>query len=281
MKLDCAGKPLDLNIPRVMGVLNVTPDSFSDGGVFFSLDAARRQAGRMAAEGAAIIDIGGESTRPGARPVSVAEELDRVIPVIEALHHDLDIPLSIDTSKAEVMKAAVVAGAGLINDVRALREPGALEVAVASHVPVCLMHMRGEPRSMQKDVHYADVTTEVIDFLRSRVQACLASGIDEARILIDPGFGFGKDLDHNLQLFRDLPRFVELGFPVLVGVSRKTMIGKILGHDVGDRLYGSIALATLAASRGAALIRAHDVGATVDAIRICQAIFEKEMSDHG
>lgn len=262
-----------------MGILNVTPDSFSDGGVFLGPDAALRQAERMVAEGAAIIDIGGESTRPGARPVSATEELDRVLPVIEALHRDFEIPLSIDTSKAEVMEAAVAAGVGLINDVRALREPGALEVAAASGVPVCLMHMRGEPRCMQQDVHYDDVTTEVLDFLMERIRACLASGIDKGRILLDPGFGFGKDLDHNLRLFKDLPRFVDLGFPVLVGVSRKTMIGRILGRDVGDRLYGSVALATLAASRGAVLVRAHDVGATADALRIWQAVSEIEGSD--
>lgn len=274
MKLDCAGKSLDLSIPRVMGVLNITPDSFSDGGVFLQMDAALRQAERMAAEGAAIIDIGGESTRPGAHPVALEEELDRVIPVIEALQRELDIPLSIDTSKPEVMTLAIEAGAGMINDVRALRAPGALAAAVASGVPVCLMHMRGEPRSMQKEVLYADVTTEVLEFLEQRVEVCLDSGMERARLLIDPGFGFGKDLRHNLELFRDLPKFVSLGFPVLIGVSRKTMIGKMLGHEVDERVFASVALAALGANQGVALIRAHDVGATVDAVRICQAILE-------
>jgi len=202
----------------------------------------------------------------------VDEELDRVIPVIEALRRDLDIPLSIDTSKPQVMKEAVAAGAGMINDVRALREPEALAVAAASGVPICLMHMRGEPRSMQKDVHYSDVTASVLTFLQQRTQVCLESGIGRDRLLIDPGFGFGKDLSHNLRLFRDLSQFVNLGFPVLIGVSRKTMIGGMLGHEVGGRVYGSVALAALAANQGVALIRAHDVGATVDAVRICQAI---------
>ncbi len=263
-----------MTTPQVMGILNITPDSFSDGGVFFSLDSARRQAERMVNEGATIIDIGGESTRPGARPVSAEEELERVIPVVEALHQDFDVALSIDTSKAIVMKEAVAAGAGMINDVRALRAPGALDAAAATGALVCLMHMRGEPRSMQKDVHYADVTAEVLGFLRQRIQACSEIGISKNRILIDPGFGFGKDLVHNLQLFRDLPRFVSLGFPVLIGVSRKAMIGAMLGHEVGSRVYGSVALATLAVERGVTVIRAHDVGATVDAVRTCQAIIE-------
>jgi len=279
MKYDCLDRSLDLTTPQVMGILNITPDSFSDGGVFFSLDSARRQAERMADEGATIIDIGGESTRPGARPISAGEELDRVIPVVEALHEDLDIALSIDTSKAVVMKEAIAAGAGMINDVRALREPGALEAAAATDALVCLMHMRGEPRGMQKDVRYADVTAEVSSFLRQRIRACREMGISENRLLIDPGFGFGKELGHNRQLFRDLSRFVGMGFPVLIGVSRKALVGAILGHEVRDRVYGSIALATLAIMQGVTLIRAHDVGATVDAVRICQAIIETRGKD--
>jgi len=259
-----------------MGVLNVTPDSFSDGGDFFSLDSAVAQGREMAAAGAAIIDVGGESTRPGAAPVSAEEEIRRVIPVVGALHDELSIPISIDTSKADVMRAAVAAGAGLINDVRALREPGALEAAVALQVPVCLMHMQGEPRTMQLAPDYADVVTEVREFLLSRVAACQSAGIERRRILIDPGFGFGKDLHHNLALMRRLPELIESGLPLVTGVSRKTMIGKILDKSpdksIRERLFGSVALASLAAWHGSLLIRAHDVAATVDAITVINAV---------
>ena len=270
--LDCGGRPLDLSECRVMGVLNITPDSFSDGGDFFSLQDAVARGREMAAAGAAIIDIGGESTRPGAAPVSIEEEIRRVVPVIRALHDDLAIPISIDTSKADVMRAAVNAGAGLINDVRALRDPGALEAAVQLDVPVCLMHMQGEPRTMQMAPAYTDVVVEVREFLQARVAACESAGIDRRRLLIDPGFGFGKDLHHNLALMRRLPELIELGLPLLTGVSRKTMIGKILDKAPGERLFGSIALASLAAWHGSLLIRAHDVAATVDAVNVINAV---------
>ena len=255
-----------------MGVLNITPDSFSDGGDFFSLEHALARGREMAAAGAAIIDVGGESTRPGAAPVSAAEEIRRVTPVISALHRELSIPISIDTSKADVMRAAVDAGAGLINDVRALREPGALTAAVELHVPVCLMHMQGEPRTMQMAPGYIDVVAEVRDFLLSRVAACESAGIDRCCLLIDPGFGFGKDLHHNLTLMRRLPELVEPGLPLVTGVSRKSMIGNILDKPAEQRLFGSVALASLAAWHGSLLIRAHDVAASVDAVNVINAV---------
>lgn len=270
--LDCAGRPLDLSLPQVMGILNVTPDSFFDGGQFVTQDAALRRAVTLAAQGAAIIDIGGESTRPGARRISVAEEIDRVIPIIEAVHAELPVPISIDTSKPEVMSAAIAAGAGFINDVRALREIGALDVAVKAKVPVCLMHMQGEPDSMQQRPAYQSVITEVRSFLAERLLACVQAGIPRERLIIDPGLGFGKALAHNVALLRNLNDFVTLGHPLLVGVSRKSMIGALLNNQANQRLYGSLALATLAVWQGACLIRAHDVAATVDAIRICAAI---------
>lgn len=272
-ELVCAGKRLELERPQVMGILNITPDSFSDGGVFFSADKAVERALAMVDEGAAILDIGGESTRPGAQPVSVQEELDRVIPVVSALASEIDIPISVDTSKPEVMRAAIGAGAGIINDVNALRSEGALEAAASLGVPVVLMHMKGDPRTMQQDPRYQDVLAEVKDYLLNRVSACEMAGIARERIIIDPGFGFGKRLEHNMALLRHLDELVALGFPVLVGVSRKSMIGAILGEpDAGQRLFGGIALATLAAWWGAAIIRTHDVKATQDALRICQAL---------
>lgn len=277
MLLDCAGKPLDLSRPRVMGILNVTPDSFSDGGRFIQRDRAVAQALRMVEEGAALIDVGGESTRPGAADVSVEEELERVIPVIDALADRLPVPISVDTSKPQVMREAVQAGAGLINDVRALREPGALEAAAEAKVPVCLMHMRGAPRAMQQAPVYQDVVGEVKTFLAERVEACLAVGITRERLLIDPGFGFGKTLRHNLLLLRHLASFKELGLPVLVGVSRKSMIGAILDVPVEQRLYGSLGLAVFAALQGAVLLRAHDVGATVQALAACQAVLDVDV----
>lgn len=261
-----------LETPVVMGILNVTPDSFSDGGRFVGRDDAVTRVRHMIAEGAGIIDIGGESTRPGAAAVSVDEELDRVIPVIEAIRGESGIPLSVDTSKPEVMRAAVAAGADLVNDVRALREPGALEAAAALDVPVCLMHMQGRPRDMQQDPRYDDVVSEVLAFLEARRSACEAAGIARERIVLDPGFGFGKTLAHNLVLFRALPRFVATGQPVLVGVSRKSMIGQVLEVPVSERLAGSVALAGLAAWLGVSIIRAHDVQATVHAVRMCQAV---------
>ncbi|HLA75469.1 MAG TPA: dihydropteroate synthase [Gammaproteobacteria bacterium] len=260
-----------------MGILNITPDSFSDGGHFLSPNAALTHARQMVAEGAAIIDVGGESTRPGAQAVSVAQELDRVIPVIEALRRELPLPISIDTSKSEVMQAAVAAGAGMINDVRALRGEGALVMAAQLNreqsVPVCLMHMQGEPGNMQQNPHYQDVVAEVKTFLAGRIKACVEAGIPHDRLLIDPGFGFGKALVHNLRLLKQLNSLSELGVPMLVGLSRKRMIGELLNATtIEQRLYGSLALATLAAWQGAAIIRAHDVRATVEALKICAAV---------
>jgi len=255
-----------------MGILNVTPDSFSDGGRFDRLDDALRHAERMVAEGADILDIGGESTRPGAQAVSELEEIDRVVPVIEAIASRIDVPVSVDTSKAGVMQAAVKAGACMINDVNALRGEAALEVAASLDVPVCLMHMQGEPRTMQKDPRYDDVVTEVGDFLLRRAAACEAIGIPHAKIVLDPGFGFGKTLAHNLSLLRELPALVEHGYPVLVGISRKSMLGMITGREVGERLAGSLAVALLALQGGAAILRVHDVAETLDVVKIWQAV---------
>lgn len=270
--LDCGGKSLKLSAPCVMGILNVTPDSFSDGGLFVSVENALLQARRMAEEGASILDVGGESTRPGASPVSASEEIDRVIPIIEAIARELSVIISVDTSKPEVMRAAVAAGAGFINDVRALQENGALEAAAELSVPVCLMHMRGEPRSMQENPYYKDVVPEVKSFLAERVSRCIDAGISRDHLVIDPGFGFGKTTEHNLALIKHLDDFVDMGLPVLVGVSRKSSIGAVLERSVTDRLQGSIALATLACWQGANIIRAHDVAATVDALKICHAV---------
>ncbi|OGI45774.1 MAG: dihydropteroate synthase [Candidatus Muproteobacteria bacterium RBG_16_65_34] len=271
--LDCGGKPLNLARPTVMGILNVTPDSFSDGGVFFDRAEAVAGAVRMAQEGAAIIDVGGESTRPGARPVSVQEELDRVVPVIEAIAKEIAVPVSVDTSKPEVMRAAVAAGAGFINDVLALRADGALEAAAALATPVCLMHMLGEPRTMQDNPRYDDVVNDIRAFLEARIAACVAAGIARVRIVVDPGFGFGKTLEHNLELLRRLKEFAALGVPVLAGLSRKSMIGKALGLPVGRRAHASVALALLAVQNGAQIVRVHDVGPTVEALRMYAAVY--------
>jgi dihydropteroate synthase len=270
--IDCAGRPLDLSQPAIMGVLNVTPDSFSDGGNYFSAEKSLQHAQRMVEDGAAIIDVGGESTRPGAAPVSLDEELDRVIPVIEALGSSLSVPVSIDTRKPEVMQAAVAAGAGLINDVNALQEAGAVEMAASLGVPVCLMHMQGIPESMQQSPGYQDVVSEVTTFLKDRARACLAAGMSEQQIILDPGFGFGKTVEHNLQLLQHLEQLVSTGFPVLVGLSRKSLIGKVLGLPVDNRLYPSVALAVLAVWKGAAIVRCHDVRETSEAIRMCHAV---------
>ncbi|RUQ31790.1 MAG: dihydropteroate synthase [Candidatus Competibacteraceae bacterium] len=271
MQLNCAGKMLDLNQPAVMGVLNVTPDSFSDGGCYLQPDAALRRAEIMAEEGAAIIDVGGESTRPGAPLVTVQEELDRVLPVVERLTRALSIPISVDTSKPEVMREAARVGAGLINDVRALQAPGALDVAAASGLPVCLMHLRGEPATMQQVPRYSDAVAEVYAFLAERVQICEAAGISRDRILVDPGFGFGKTLEHNLRLLRHLNRFTDLAAGVLVGISRKSMIGLLLNTPVTERLSGSLAAAVIALWQGAKIIRTHDVRETVQALCVCAA----------
>jgi dihydropteroate synthase len=255
-----------------MGILNVTPDSFSDGGDFVSVAAALRRAREMVDEGVDIIDVGGESTRPGAAPVGEDEELSRVIPVIEGIAGEIPVPLSVDTSKPRVMTEAVAAGAGLINDVWALRAPGALEAAVEARVPVCLMHMQGEPRSMQAAPRYSDVTREVRDFLRGRIKACADAGIPAERLLVDPGLGFGKTLAHNIALLRNLGAISELGVPVLVGASRKSMLGALLDAPLDQRLYGGLAAAVLAVVQGARLIRTHDVKPTVDTLKVAAAI---------
>jgi dihydropteroate synthase len=279
MQLDCAGRLLDLSRPVVMGILNVTSDSFSDGGRFLNLDAAVAHADQMFAAGAALIDVGGESTRPGAAPVSEQQEIDRVIPVIEALRQRTDAILSIDTMKAGVMRAAVRAGAGLVNDVMALRAAGALEAVADGQAAVCLMHMQGEPRTMQHDPRYVNVVTEVRDFLRERVQACEAAGIARGRIAVDPGFGFGKTAAHNLALLKRLGTLVDDGLPVLVGLSRKSMLGKLLGRGPDERVAGSVALASLAVFAGARIVRAHDVAATRDAVMITQAVLEAQAAE--
>jgi len=271
--LDCRGRGLDLSRTVIMGILNVTPDSFSDGGVFLSAPAAVAHARQMVEEGADIIDIGGESTRPGAQAVPVQQELDRVIPVIEAVAAELSVPISIDTSKPEVMRAAVAAGAGLVNDVQALRANGALQAVCDLQVPVCLMHMQGEPRTMQANPVYGEVVTEVRDFLRTRMDACVAAGIARERLLVDPGFGFGKSAQHNLELLRRLPEFQELGAPILAGLSRKSMIGALLGLPVEERLPASLALALIAVQNGASIVRVHDVRATRDAVRMLEAVY--------
>ncbi len=251
-----------------MGILNVTPDSFSDGGAYNTLERALTQALAMVEQGASIIDIGGESTRPGAAAVSVEEELERVVPVIEAIHRECDVLVSVDTSKPEVMEAAVAAGAGLINDVRALQQEGAPEMAAALEVPVCLMHMQGEPRTMQSDPHYEDVVEEVVAFLRGRIADCELAGISRSRLLVDPGFGFGKRLEHNLQLLRGLDRLRSLQVPLLVGISRKSMIGALLGDlPVEERLFGSVGAAVVAVERGADIVRVHDVRETREALQ--------------
>jgi dihydropteroate synthase len=271
--LNCAGTNIDLTTPKVMGILNVTPDSFSDGGQYDSLDAAIVQAEKMLEQGASFIDIGGESTRPGAAAVSLDEESRRVIPVIETLKkRDIPAVISIDTSKPALMQRAVDAGAGLINDVCALTEPGAVEVIAQLQVPVCLMHMQGQPRTMQKDPYYNDVVTDVYNYLSARVDACVQAGITKEQLLIDPGFGFGKSVDHNLSLLKHLSVFTELGLPLLVGLSRKSMMAAILDKAVNNRLAGSIAAACFALLGGAAIIRAHDVDETMDAIKMYTAM---------
>ncbi|YAI03683.1 dihydropteroate synthase [Pseudomonas aeruginosa] len=275
-RLPCGSRVLDLACPHVMGILNVTPDSFSDGGRYDRLDDALRHAERMVREGATLIDVGGESTRPGARSVSPTEELERVAPVVERIARELDVVISVDTSTPAVMRETARLGAGLINDVRSLQRDGALDAAVDSGLAVCLMHMRGEPQTMQDAPAYQDVVAEVGAFLQERVNACVAAGIDRERLLLDPGFGFAKTLEHNLVLFRHLQALHGLGLPLLVGVSRKSMIGKVLGREVDERLYGSLALAALALAKGARIIRVHDVAATVDVMRMISAV---EMAD--
>lgn len=275
-RLPCGSRVLDLAYPHVMGILNVTPDSFSDGGRFAARDAALRHAAAMVAAGATLIDVGGESTRPGARPVSPLEELERVAPVVEAIAAELDVVISLDTSTPAVMREGARLGAGLINDVRSLRRDGALGAAADTGLPVCLMHMRGEPGTMQESPQYQDVLVEVRDFLAERMGACVAAGIPSERIVLDPGFGFAKALAHNLSLFKHLEGLHALGRPLLVGVSRKSMIGQVLGCEVGERLYGGLALAALAVSKGASIVRVHDVAETVDAVRMIAAVQSAE-----
>ena len=273
--LDCAGRPLKLDRPRILGVINVTPDSFSDGGANESVDAAVAHGLRLLADGADALDIGGESTRPGAEEVPAELEIARVVPVIERLARETSVPISIDTSKPEVMRAAVAAGAGIINDVYALRREGALEAARDLSVPVILMHMQGEPRSMQKAPHYDDAVDEVRRFLADRIFACELAGIPKARIVIDPGFGFGKNLEHNLSLLAGLETIADLGVPLLAGMSRKRMIGELTGRDINERLVGSVAAHLMAAERGAMLLRVHDVAAMRDALAVWSAVRDR------
>ncbi|WP_373186286.1 dihydropteroate synthase [Halopseudomonas sp.] len=271
-RLPCGDRELDLSSAHVMGILNVTPDSFSDGGHFVHAGQAMRHVEQMIADGATLIDVGGESTRPGAATVSPEQELDRVIPVVEAIRQRFDTIVSVDTSTPQVMSAAAAAGAGLINDVRALRRPGALRAAASTGLPVCLMHMQGSPQDMQQAPQYESIIDEVSAFLVERVAVCAQAGIPADRLLLDPGFGFGKTLEHNFQLFAGMQRLLSLGCPLLVGVSRKSMIGQLLDRPVDQRLAGGLALAVLAVRSGARIIRVHDVAQTVDAIRMTEAV---------
>ncbi len=275
--MNFAGVELDLNLPQVMGVVNVTPDSFSDGGSLYANDAlsvaaAVDRAAIMVQEGASIIDVGGESTRPGADAVSVDEELSRVVPVIEALRSRFDVAVSIDTSTPQVITCAAQAGTGLINDVRALQSEGALQAAADTELPICLMHIQGEPKTMQQEPYYDDLFADIGSYFEQRIQACQAVGIDRDKLILDPGFGFGKTLQHNLQLLQSMQRLQNFNLPVLVGMSRKSMIGNVLNKPVDGRLYGGLAVAVLALERGAAIVRTHDVGATVDALKMTQAV---------
>lgn len=271
-RLPCGNRVLDLSRTHVMGILNITPDSFSDGGRFTQRDAALRHAEAMVAAGATLVDVGGESTRPGARVVTALEELERVAPIVEAISRELDVIISVDTSTPAVIRETARLGAGLINDVRSLTRDGALDAAAATGLPVCLMHMRGEPGDMQNNPHYDDVTVEVAMFLEERMAACASVGIGAEKIVLDPGFGFAKTLAHNLSLFKHMQDLYRLGRPLLVGVSRKSMIGLALERPVGERLYGSLALAALAMTRGASILRVHDVAETVDVVRMIAAV---------
>jgi dihydropteroate synthase len=274
MKMNFAGRALDMSRCHVMGILNVTPDSFSDGGKFNRPDVALQRARQMVADGAAFIDIGGESTRPGAAPVSVQEELDRVCPVVEAVARELDVVVSVDTSAPEVMAETAKLGAGLINDVRALQREGAPEVVARAGIPVCIMHIQGEPDTMQDRPEYRNVRREVSSFLSERMRVAELAGVRPENIVLDPGFGFGKSLEHNLQLLASLEQMHILGHPLLIGVSRKSMLGHITGRDVNERLPASLAAATISAMKGASIIRVHDVRETVDAVRVVTAVKE-------
>ncbi|MFD0930758.1 dihydropteroate synthase [Methylophilus glucosoxydans] len=273
MLFHCGRFRLNFDQPQVMGIVNVTPDSFSDGGQFQQVDAAVHHALTLIEQGAAVLDIGGESTRPNATPVSLTEELQRVVPVIEALvARDIPVPISIDTYKPAVMQAAIAAGASIVNDVRGLQEPGALEVVAKSDAGVCIMHMQGMPQTMQLDPHYEDVVAEVKLFLQTQRDMCLAAGIAQDRIMLDPGFGFGKTRAHNIALAKALPEFSELGCPLLVGLSRKSVLGQMTGNDVDARLHASVAAAVISAMQGAHLLRVHDVKATVEALKVVAAL---------
>jgi dihydropteroate synthase len=278
MHWQCRHRTIDLSRPVVMGILNVTPDSFADGGRYATVDAALLHAGRMVAEGASIIDVGGESSRPGAQGVEESVEIARVVPVIEGIATTFNIAISIDTAKPNVMGAAVAAGACIINDIHALRAPGARELAALTRAGVCLMHMQGEPRTMQDRPRYKDVVAEVIAFLLRERQACVDAGVASDAIAFDPGIGFGKSLEHNLALLKELPRIAALDAPLLVGVSRKRLIGDILGKALDERLYGGLGLASLAVVNGARIIRTHDVGPTRDAIRSVSAVLQGTMT---
>ncbi|MEQ1976589.1 dihydropteroate synthase [Xenorhabdus sp. SGI240] len=271
MKLTARGSVLDLSCPQVMGILNVTPDSFSDGGTHNTFNTALEHAVGMIKEGATIIDVGGESTRPGANEVSEQEELDRVIPMIEALAQRFDTWISVDTSKAVVMQESARAGAHIINDVRALQEPGALDAAAQSGLPICLMHMQGQPRTMQTEPHYEDVVSEVKNFLIQQIERCVAAGIAKNNLILDPGFGFGKNLSHNYQLLAHLQEFHHLGLPILAGMSRKSMISQLFDVPPQERVVGSVACAVIAAMKGAQIIRVHDVKETVQAMQVVHA----------
>lgn len=271
MKLTAKTKTLDLSSPQIMGILNFTPDSFSDRGQFFQLDKALVQVETMLQQGASIIDIGGESTRPMAEEVTLEQELERVIPLVEAVRQRFDCWISVDTSKALVMQEAANAGMDLINDIRALREPNALQTAVQLGLPVCIMHMQGQPRTMQLNPHYDDVVADVLKFMQQRTEQCLTSGIKKENLLWDPGFGFGKSVQHNYCLLQQLSVFCEQGYPVLAGISRKSMIGTVLDKTVGQRTVGSVVAALIAAMKGACILRVHDVGETADALKIWQA----------
>ena len=271
-RLPCGNRVLDLSHTHVMGILNVTPDSFSDGGRFKGVERALEHARGMVAAGASLIDVGGESTRPGALPVSEQEELDRVCPVVEAIAAELDVIISVDTSTPAVIRQSAALGMGLVNDVRSLRRPGALEAAASTQAAVCLMHMQGEPGNMQDNPHYTDLVGEVADFLAERMRACQNAGIDASRIVLDPGFGFAKTHGHNLSLFKRLQALEALGRPLLVGVSRKSIVGQALGKPVAQRLAGSLALAALAMLKGARILRVHDVAETVDVVRMIAAV---------
>lgn len=268
MKLTANNKTLDLSTPKIMGILNFTPDSFSDSGKFFQLDKALFQVETMLKQGASIIDIGGESTRPMAEEVTLEEELERVVPLVEAVRKRFDCWISVDSSKAQVMQEAAKVGMDLINDIRALQEPDALQTAVRLALPVCIMHMQGQPRTMQLNPHYDDVVADVLKFMQQRTEQCLASGIKKENLIWDPGFGFGKNVQHNYCLLQQFSVFCEQGYPVLAGISRKSMIGAVLDKPVEQRTVGSVAAALIAAMKGASILRVHDVGETADALKI-------------